>query len=259
MLCCSCTILSQWECVHRKAEVDDKRQPVLSFFHHTPNLILAQGISIHHSKMAAVEGPLQDPSLALCATPSVPPHDRWAKALASLNKHDKLQLSQNITNKDRLEVLREIIDITAEKKRRCIQKAWKFKRRDGKVVIIRDLLEKIAVWVQKFKEVGDIAVSFDPVHAALPWAAVRFLISLSIDDVQNFGAMTEGIEKIAMLITRCEVLERLYLKPGVTDDTGFEDSLIGLYVAILKFQSNAIRFYGKNTTSKQRLIWLYLI
>lgn len=42
-------------------------------------------------------------------------------------------------------------------------------------LILRDHAERIVNWLHKFKEVGDIAVQYDPVHAALPWAGVRFL------------------------------------------------------------------------------------
>jgi hypothetical protein len=44
---------------------------------------------------------------------------------------------------------------------------------------IRDKISKIIDFLQKFKEVGDVAVSFDPVHAALPWAAFRFILMVS--------------------------------------------------------------------------------
>ena len=45
-------------------------------------------------------------------------------------------------------------------------------------IILQDLTEKVIIWIGKFKQVGDIAVSFDPVHAALPWAGVRFLLKV---------------------------------------------------------------------------------
>jgi hypothetical protein len=40
-------------------------------------------------------------------------------------------------------------------------------------------LEKIIAWVIKFKEVGDLAVQYDPIHAALPWAGVRFFLQVN--------------------------------------------------------------------------------
>ena len=44
--------------------------------------------------------------------------------------------------------------------------------------MLRDVAEKIVHWVNKFKEIGDVAVNFDPVHASLPWAGVRFLLEV---------------------------------------------------------------------------------
>jgi hypothetical protein len=32
--------------------------------------------------------------------------------------------------------------------------------------------EKFLNWIDRFKEIGDIVIQFDPVHVALPWAAV---------------------------------------------------------------------------------------
>lgn len=43
-------------------------------------------------------------------------------------------------------------------------------------VVLRDVLRWIAVWIDKFKVVGNNAVNHDPVHAALQWAAVRFVL-----------------------------------------------------------------------------------
>ena len=44
---------------------------------------------------------------------------------------------------------------------------------------MRDIFEKIIVWVDKFKALGDVAVQYDPAHASLPWAGVRFLLQVS--------------------------------------------------------------------------------
>ena len=66
-----------------------------------------------------------------------------------------------------------------------MQKRWKLKRRNGDSIILRDVCEKLIKWVQKFKEVGDTAVQYDTAHAALPWAAVRLLLQVSINDVET--------------------------------------------------------------------------
>lgn len=43
----------------------------------------------------------------------------------------------------------------------------------------RGMVDKTVNILNKFVAVGDVAVSFDPVHAALPWAAVRFVLVVS--------------------------------------------------------------------------------
>lgn len=41
-----------------------------------------------------------------------------------------------------------------------------------------DLFGKIVKLVDLFQQVGDPAVQYDPVHAALPWAGVRCLLQV---------------------------------------------------------------------------------
>lgn len=58
------------------------------------------------------------------------------------------------------------------------QREWKVTIGD-KEYSARGLVDKTVIIVNKFIGVGDVAVSFDPVHAALPWAAVRFVLVVS--------------------------------------------------------------------------------
>jgi hypothetical protein len=70
-----------------------------------------------------------------------------------------------------------VLKAVDEKKQACLKGRWKFKK-GNKEVIIRDKLEKVVKWVDKFKEVGDNAIQYDPAHAALPWACVRFFLQV---------------------------------------------------------------------------------
>jgi hypothetical protein len=71
----------------------------------------------------------------------------------------------------------EIVAIVNAKMEECTGDQWKFKIR-GKEVVVRDLFEKTLGWVQKFAAVGDTAAQFDPVNAALPWAAFRLILQV---------------------------------------------------------------------------------
>lgn len=89
----------------------------------------------------------------------------------------------------------------------CLRKRWKFKKSNGEVIILRDVAEKIVAWVEKFISVGDTIVQYNPAHAALPWAAVRFLLQATVGDVQLFGATCLSLETISRLIVRYRTFE----------------------------------------------------
>ena len=101
----------------------------------------------------------------------------WQLAASSLSQEQKELI--DFGRSDRLTVLKEVVNLAEDKKEQCIRKRWTIKKRKGGTLILRDVFEKIAVWAQKFREIGDIAVQYDPVHAALPWAGVRLLLQVS--------------------------------------------------------------------------------
>lgn len=118
----------------------------------------------------------------------------WDEALLSLPDDERAKL--NIAQADEDDILRKVLAVVEERKEKCIGKQWKVKKFDGSEVVIRTELEKVITWVNKFKQVGDVAANYDPAHAALPWAAVRFILQSTINDVEIFSCMVEGIEKV---------------------------------------------------------------
>ena len=84
---------------------------------------------------------------------------------------------------DKLDILSDLLQLTEESRQECTKKRWRYTRKNGETVIFVDLFRKIFKWIDLFKQVGDLAVQYDPVHAALPWAGVRFL--LQVCDVEN--------------------------------------------------------------------------
>lgn len=77
------------------------------------------------------------------------------------------------------EVLVEVLSIVRRAEQLSQEKRWKWRnKRTGEIVIIRDLFAKMTTWVEKFKSVGDSIVQYDPGHAALPWAAARFVLQV---------------------------------------------------------------------------------
>ncbi|KAI5818540.1 hypothetical protein BZA77DRAFT_16936 [Pyronema omphalodes] len=101
-------------------------------------------------------------------------------------------------------------------------------------------IQKLLSYIDRFKEIGDIVVQYDPVHAALPWAGVRLLIKLCVDQQITLDEILDGLDIIAGLINRCTVYELLYLREDSDASKNLKNSMLLLYIAILKFLANAV-------------------
>lgn len=62
---------------------------------------------------------------------------------------------------------------------------WRYTRRSEETVILWDLFDKVVNWIDIFKQIGDVAVQNDPVHAALPLAGVRFILQVAANKLQK--------------------------------------------------------------------------
>jgi hypothetical protein len=119
-------------------------------------------------------------------------------------------------------------------------KDWKINFR-GENLVLRDIGMKVLEWVHRFKEIGDLIVQFDPVHAALPWAGFRFLLQVCLDKQETLDAILVGLEKTAGLIDRCTAYEILYLNGESATSKRLEKSILQLYTAILRFLAEAVK------------------
>ena len=106
----------------------------------------------------------------------IPSPNLWDKALETLSI--ELRTSLDLTRAGRGEILSRALREAREKKQLCAKKCWKLKRPNGETIIVRDVVEKIIVWIEKFIAVGDAAVQYDPGHAAPAWAAFRFVLQV---------------------------------------------------------------------------------
>ncbi|CAN9314042.1 unnamed protein product [Alternaria alternata] len=120
----------------------------------------------------------------------------------------------------------------------------------GKEVISRDVLAKIIRWADHFKAVGDIAVQFNSGAASLPWAAVRFLLQVAVNDKQYLEATIEGIEMVTQKVATYAAMEGLYMDSDFQLHTQIRSKVLGLYVHILSFLAESIQYFKTNTPSR---------
>ncbi|CAG2000199.1 unnamed protein product [Fusarium graminearum] len=90
------------------------------------------------------------------------------------------------------------------------QSEWKVTIGD-KEYSARTLVEKTVNILNKFVAVGDVAASFDPAHAALPWAAVRFVLVTLTASSELRSQIVFGLAKATSLILQCDTYRRIYM------------------------------------------------
>jgi len=182
----------------------------------------------------------------------------WEEAVEKLPPADRPFLSNQNCADDRIQILQNILSIAETKRDICNKKQWKYKKRNGDVVVIRDQLDKVAAWVQRFKDVGSTIVQYDPVHAAIPWAGVLLILRCIAGDAQTMGAMVDGIERVASLLPRYAVLEQVCHQRSTPLSGGVEQlkiALVKAYTSILRYLVAARRYFEKNTMKRTLKAW----
>ncbi|KAG9849039.1 hypothetical protein KCU98_g4707, partial [Aureobasidium melanogenum] len=110
---------------------------------------------------------------------------------------------------------------------------------------LRHYVDKLTKALIQFREIGDTLVQYDPGHAALPWAGVRLLLNMAVNDSMSFQAMAEGIGLVSAMITRYAVVESLYLLEESSLKAQLTSGITKLYVSILRYLSIAKTYYNK--------------
>ncbi|KAK8876902.1 ankyrin 1 [Apiospora arundinis] len=173
----------------------------------------------------------------------------WDKAFGSLDVALRDKLTANkIRERD---ILGAVLQLVSKQREESRSKQWQFKKPNGDTIIVRHVLGKIALWIKSIQSVGDVAVSFDPVHAALPWAAFRFLLQAAVSDIEVSGTLLSDLESIAHIISRYREFEGLHIQ-GAKSETELmlEKTLIRLYGEILTYLARAVRIFQERSTTR---------
>ena len=107
-------------------------------------------------------------SASVLQSPTPPARNLWDVAVTRLSDKEKAHIDLIPTAK-----LDELLSAVHGGIEECKQRQWTVKG-----IVLRDVFTKIAKWIEKFIEVGDVTVQYDPGHTALPWAALRFLLKV---------------------------------------------------------------------------------
>ncbi|KAK4182044.1 hypothetical protein QBC35DRAFT_396760, partial [Podospora australis] len=176
-------------------------------------------------------------------------HDLWSDAVAQLD--EELRNIIDFGRPEKQEIVSELLKQANISIEECKDRAWKFQRKkSGETVIVRDVLGKVVKWIDRFKRIGDIAMQYDPGHAALPWAGVRFLLDIATKDIKIFGSVVENIPSIAELICRSALIEELLLRSPSSAAEELRQALVLLYVRIMDYLVRARAYFLQRTAKR---------
>ncbi|CZR51502.1 uncharacterized protein PAC_01379 [Phialocephala subalpina] len=188
------------------------------------------------------------PDTPASATTQKASDDLWSEAVKLLRPDDENQI--RLQEGDKLTVLSEVLAATIEKQERCKDRQWRFKKKDGTFIVLRDVFDKIVSWLKKLQSIGDFVAQLDPVHLALPWSIIKFFLQVSTGDTERLGAVYDGIEKIANLIGRYAIFEDLYLRETSKASDLLKKVIVKLYSSVLTYLAGAKRYYAQNTAMR---------
>ncbi|KAL9078466.1 MAG: hypothetical protein Q9157_002619 [Trypethelium eluteriae] len=174
----------------------------------------------------------------LCSSRSGNLWDRAADSLTDQERHDI-----DVYRSDKLEVLSDLNNAS--------RKRWTYRGKNGRTVVLRDVFNKIVKWIDIFKQIGDTAVQYDPVHAALPWAGIRFVLQIAINDHRKFADVIENLAWIGELVCHNTVVENLYLGHPSEAASELERALLELYTRILTYLAQAKHYPEEDSTGIQ--------
>lgn len=185
------------------------------------------------------QGPIQNgprqPTVLTTGESHIQP-DLWKEAIATLsNKHKAWIITATGDNSSVHGVVDEVLILATEMQKKCEKSRQKIIHLRGREILVSDAATKTIIWLNKFKEIGDIIVQYDPTHAALPWAAARFFLQAATANEERMAASSAIMEGVTRIIHRCQVFEDLYnrktLDRAVVEN--FELALIKLYASVL--------------------------
>ena len=127
---------------------------------------------------------LSEAQLSVGAAPSFVRYQQnelnlWASARSRLPDKDKATISKFVPLNEigTGSMPSALLQAVQAKRKICEKNHWNFQYK-GRTIRLQDAADRVLIWMEKFKAVGDIAVNADPVHAGLPWAGIRLLLQV---------------------------------------------------------------------------------
>lgn len=167
----------------------------------------------------------------------------WQQAWDQVEKEVDWKLPASLQNPEKLSTKTEVEAIKEEAERRRDTQEQNERKILGSKYTYREVCDNVSKYAQKFQSVGDMVTQAEPVYAALPWTAVRFIIGCAVGESETYHNILDGTEMISGLIVQYPSIEQVYARIDSDTSRELHKSLLQLYKLILRFQLHAIRYF----------------
>ncbi|KAH6876538.1 hypothetical protein B0T10DRAFT_497692 [Thelonectria olida] len=124
----------------------------------------------------------------------------------------------------------------------------------GKEWNFREYFRRLVTWLDKYIAVGDTIIQYDPVHAALPWAAFRFILRSVVAWHEQSESLLKVLEDIPRLLHFGAIFELVYNPDSLSIDDpsskqcldDLQQGLKHLYAHLLRALASCDSLLSKN-------------
>ncbi|KAL7266669.1 hypothetical protein RUND412_010779 [Rhizina undulata] len=173
-----------------------------------------------------------------------PAQTLWEKAVDKLDPADRKEFNLEVAD---INTLKDVLQAANNKRQECEDKRWKYQKENGDEVVLRNVVNRLLTNLNKFVNIGDVAVPFCPQPVSAAWSLFQFLLKVSTIDMENMGNLLFGLEDISRILGRCTVYEALYKEGELSSAQKLIDSLPDLYAATLTYLCRAKHFFSRPT------------
>lgn len=211
-----------------------------SFLHRSKKDKKATGSDGQHSGHSPDEDKAQD--LHLRPTDDLD-EGLWQQAWTAVKKEVDWELPESLQNAEHLSTKEEVDALQREAVDRRNLSESSQRHVFGTKHTYREVCDKVSSCAQKFQFVGDMVTQAEPVYAALPWTAIRFVISCAVGESETYHNILDGTEYISGLVVQYPAIEQIYAKIDSEPSTELRRSLLHLYKLILRFQLYSVKYF----------------
>ncbi|KAL8640076.1 MAG: hypothetical protein Q9226_008785, partial [Calogaya cf. arnoldii] len=167
----------------------------------------------------------------------------WQQAWKALRKEvdwelpASLQHAEDLSTKDEVEALQKEAKDRRHLSENDQRHIW------GSKYTYREVCDKVSSYAQQFSFVGDMVTQAEPVYAALPWTAIRFIINCAVGESETYHTILDGTGFISGLVVQYPSIEQVYARIDSESGNELRKSLLHLYKLILRFQLYSIRYF----------------